>query len=169
MGTQTAADIVTIFIVMSFPGGPLGGWIAERGWDRRWVLAVFAVADGALVASIPFLGLYSTAGLFVLMGLFEGVAFAVLYLIPSYLPESQGHGVALGIAVVNSIQVLLGSLIAVAFGYVAVAAGFTTAWILVGLLTIVMAPLVFLVAPNRAGTPIPQEPFVEKPGPSTLP
>lgn len=168
-GTQTAADIVTIFIVMSFPGGPLGGWIAERGWDRRWVLAVFAVADGALVASIPFLGLYSTAGLFVLMGLFEGVAFAVLYLIPSYLPESQGHGVALGIAVVNSIQVLLGSLIAVAFGYVAVAAGFTTAWILVGLLTIVMVPLVFLVAPNRAGTPIPQEPFVEKPGPSTLP
>ncbi|MGC2289039.1 MAG: MFS transporter [Thermoplasmata archaeon] len=156
-GTQTAADIATIFIVMSFPGGPLGGWIAERGWDRRSVLVAFGVADGALVASIPFLGLYSSAGLFVLMGLFDGIVFAVLYLIPSYLPESQGHGLALGVAVVNSIQVLLGSGIAVAFGYFAVSAGFTTAWVFVGLLTILLIPLVVLVAPNRAGTPIPPD------------
>ena len=158
-GTQTAANIATIFIIASFPGGPLGGWIAERGWDRRWVLAVFAMADGALVASIPFLGLYTSAGLFAVMGLFDGIAFAVLYLIPSYLLESQGKGVALGIAFVNSIQVSLGSLIAIVFGYVAVAAGFTSAWIVVGLLAAGMVPLVFLVVPNRAGTPVPSEPL----------
>jgi MFS family permease len=167
-GTQTAAEIATIFIVMSFPGGPLGGWIAERGWDRRWVLAAFAIADGALIATVPFLGLYTSAGLFVVMGLFDGVAFAVLYLIPSYLPESQGRGVALGIATVNSIQVLLGSLIAIAFGYVAVSAGFTTAWVLVGVLAIGMVPLVFLVAPNWAGTPVRAEPAGGAGGPTSL-
>ncbi len=154
-GTQTAADIATVFILMSFPGGPLGGWLAERGWDRRWVLVIFAVGDGVLVASIPFVGLYLSAGLFVIMGLFDGIVFAVLYLIPSYLPETQGQGLALGIAAMNSIQVLLGSGIAIAFGYIAVLAGFTTAWIFVGVLTLVSIPLVLLVAPNRAGTPLP--------------
>ena len=152
-GTQTAANIATIFIVMSFPGGPLGGWIAERGWDRRWVLVIFAVGDGILVISIPFLGLYLSAGLFVILGLFDGIVFAAMYLIPSYLPESQGPGLALGIAVVNSIQVLLGSAIAVAFGYITVSSGFTTAWIFVGVLSLVLVPLVLFVAPNRAGTP----------------
>jgi MFS family permease len=152
-GTQTAANIATIFIVMSLPGGPLGGWIAERGRDRRFVLVGFAVVDGAMVASIPFLGLYLTGGLFVIMGLFDGIVFAVLYLIPSYLPESQGYGLALGIALVNSIQVLVGSAIVVAFGYVAVLAGFRIAWIFVGVLAIALVPLAALVAPNRAGTP----------------
>jgi predicted MFS family arabinose efflux permease len=153
-GTQTAANIATVFIVMSFPGGPLGGWIAERGWDRRWVLALFAVGDGILVISIPFLGLYLSAGLFVILGLFDGIVFAVLYLIPSYLPESRGPALALGIAVVNSIQVLLGGGIAIAFGYIAVLSGFTTAWIVVGVLTLVLIPLVVLVAPNRANSSI---------------
>jgi MFS family permease len=153
-GTQTAANIATIFILTSFPGGPLGGWIAERGWDRRWVVVFFAVALGVLVGSIPFLGLYLSAGLFVLMGLFDGIVFAVLYLIPSYLPESQGESLALGIAVINSIQVLLGSAIVVVFGVVAVTAGFTAAWIFAGALTLAGIPLVFLVAPNRAGTPL---------------
>lgn len=152
-GTQTAANITTVFIVLSFPGGPLGGWIAERGWDRRWVLALFGVGDGVLIASIPFLSLYLSAGLFAIMGLFDGIVFAVLYLIPSYLPETRGEGLALGIAVVNSIQVLLGSVVVVIFGVVAVIEGYTVAWIFIGALTLVGIPLVLLVAPNRAGTP----------------
>jgi MFS family permease len=150
-GAQTAANIATVFVLLSFPGGPLGGWLAERGWDRRWVLVVFAVSLGILVAIIPWLGLYESIGLFAIMGLFDGIVFAVLYLIPSYLPESQGQGLALGIAVVNSIQVSLGAVVAFAFGNIANVWGFTDAWLFVGILTLVCIPLVFLVAPNRAG------------------
>jgi MFS family permease len=164
-GTQTAANITTIFVVASFPGGPLGGWIAERGWDRRWVLAIFAAGDGVLIASIPYLGLYLTVGLFVIMGLFDGMVFAVLYLIPSYLPETRGEGLALGIAVVNSIQVLLGGFLVVVFGEVVTVAGFTVAWIFAGALTLVGVPFVLLVAPNRAGAPLrPESPSATDPG-----
>ena len=165
-GTQTAANVTTIFIVMSLPGGPLGGWIAERGHDRRAILAVFAVAAAVLVAVIPFLDLYLSAGLFVFLGLFDGIVFAVMYLVPSYLPESQGPGLALGIAVVNSIQVLLGSAIAVVFGVVADAWGFSIAWLFVGGLTLAMVPLVLWVVPNRAGVPVaitPPAPASESP------
>ncbi len=150
-GIQTAADVATIFILASFPGGLLGGWIAERGSDRRALLALFGVAVGLLIAAIPYLGLYATAGVFVVAGLFDGVVFAILYLVPSYLPESHGAGLALAIAVINSIQVLLGSIIAVVFGVVAFDSGFTVAWIFAGLLTIGLVPLVLFVVPNRAG------------------
>lgn len=149
-GIQTAANLATIFIVASFPGGLLGGLIAERGWDRRVLLAVFGVADGVLIAAIPILGLYATAGVFAVAGLFDGVVFAILYLVPSYLPESRGAGLALAIAVVNSIQVLLGSVVALVFGVVAFHAGFPLAWLFTGALTIALIPLVLFVVPNRA-------------------
>ena len=154
-GIQTAANLATIFIVASFPGGLLGGWIAERGGDRRIFLAVFGVADGVLIGAIPVFGLYATAGVFAVAGLFDGVVFAVLYLVPSYLPESRGAGLALAIAVVNSIQVLLGSIFAVVFGLVAFHAGFSDAWLLTGAFTIALIPLVLLVSPNRGGSAIP--------------
>lgn len=149
-GIQTAADVATLFILTSFPGGLLGGWIAERGSDRRALLAVFGIAVGILVAAIPYLGLYATAAVFAVAGLFDGVVFAILYLVPSYLPESHGAGLALAIAVINSIQVLLGSVIAVVFGVVAFDSGFTVAWIFAGALTIALVPLVLFVLPNRA-------------------
>jgi MFS family permease len=156
-GTQTAANIATVFILVSFPGGPLGGWLAERGWDRRVVMVIFASSLGGLVATIPWLGLYASVGLFAIMGLTDGIVFAVLYLIPAYLAETQGQGLALGIAVINSIQVLLGGAVAVAFGYIAVLWGFAVAWLFVGILTVACIPLVVLVAPNRAAPHILQE------------
>lgn len=167
-GTQTAANIATVFIVMSFPGGPLGGWLAEQGWDRRWVLVLFGAGDGVLIALIPILGLYVSAGVFVFLGLFDGIVFAVLYLIPSYLPESQGEGLALGIAVINSIQVLLGSVIVVLFGFVAVTFGFTAAWVFAGALTLAGLPLVLYVSPNRAGAPRPVQPSPSSAGAEVL-
>lgn len=168
-GTQTAANVATVFIVMSFPGGPLGGWLAERGWDRRWVLLIFATATGVLIGAIPFYGLYVSAGVFVFVGLFDGIVFAVLYLIPTYLPESQGESLALGIAVINSIQVMVGSVIVVVFGFIAVTYGFTTAWIFAGVLTLLGLPLVFLVSPNRAGAPRRQDPVSPETVGETLP
>jgi len=63
------------------------------------------------------------------------------------------------VALVNSIQVLLGSLAAVAFGYVAASSrlGFSVAWVMIGALTIGLLPLLVLVVPNRAGMPVPPE------------
>jgi MFS family permease len=167
-GTQTAANVATVFVLASFPGGPLGGWLGEKGWDRRWVLVIFAAGLGVMVATIPWLGLYSDVGIFIIMGLFDGIVFAVLYLIPAYLPESQGQGLALGIALVNSIQVLLGSAAAVAFGYIAVLWGYTAAWLFVAALTLVCVPLVVLVIPNRAGTAVRQESLLPSTGADSL-
>ncbi len=149
-GVQSAATLAALALIMSLPGGPIGGWVGERGYDRRTILGLFGIAIGCLVLAVPFLGLLALAADFVALGLIEGAAFAVLYLIPSYLAETQGEGVALGIALMNSIQVLLGSAIAVTFGYVALLAGFTVAWLYAGGLALALLPLLRWVTPNRA-------------------
>ncbi|HEV2428997.1 MAG TPA: MFS transporter, partial [Thermoplasmata archaeon] len=115
-GIGTAALLTAVFIVMSFPGGPIGGWIAERGRDRRGLLGTFALVAGLLIFLIPLAGLWALWPIFLLLGFLDGMVFAILYLIPTYLEETRREGLALGVAVVNSIQVLLGSGIAIAFG-----------------------------------------------------
>jgi MFS family permease len=145
-----AATLAAVVIVASFPGGIVGGWWAERSRDPRRLIILGSVACGLFVVSIPFLPLWGLGPAFAALGFLDGVVFAVLYLIPTYLPEAKGESVALGLGIINSIQVSVGSLVAVGFGFLAAGPGYTTAWIFVGVLTLALLPLVLLVRP--AGT-----------------
>ncbi len=149
-GTGLAALLSAAVVLVSFPGGPLGGWLAERGGDRRVVALVFAAASALLVLLIPFLALGPLVVAMLLLGFADGAVFAVLYLIPTYLPESGGEGLALGVGVVNSIQVILGGAIAVTFGFVVEAFGYTAAWAFAAALMLILLPLLALVPASRA-------------------
>ncbi|MGI0132369.1 MAG: MFS transporter [Thermoplasmata archaeon] len=150
-GLGLVAAMAGAVVLLSFPGGPFGGWIAERGGDRRLLLAVFTVLAGALTALLPLANLLTIWPILLLLGFFDGVVFAILYLVPTYLPESQGDGLALGVAVINSIQVLAGSALAVAFGVIASGFGYTVAWVSSGAICIALVPLLILVTPSRGG------------------
>ncbi len=148
-GVGVAAGLASLVVVVSFPGGPIGGWLGERGMDRRLLLGLAGALASGLVLTIPFTGLPAIWALMLLLGLVDGMVFAILYLIPSYLPESGGAGLALGVGVVNSIQVLLGSGLAIAFGFVAAGFGFDAAWLFAGIVSFATLPLLLLVRPNR--------------------
>jgi MFS family permease len=152
-GFGVAAALAAAVVIVSFPGGPVGGWLAERGRDRRFLAGAFAAGSGVLILLIPFLPLVPLTIDMIAIGFADGVVFSILYLIPSYLPESKGDGLALGVGLVNSIQVGLGSGIAIAFGLTVAVAGYTVAWESVGLLSIALVPLLILVRPNRAELP----------------
>lgn len=151
-GLTLAAALVTVVIVVSFPAGPLGGILGERSRRRVTLLAILGLATGGLVILIPFLPLVALTADFVGLGVLDGAGFAVLYLIPTYLPESQESSLALGVAVINSIQVGIGSVLAGAFGFLVVDWGYTTSWWVAGLLAIAFLPLLLLVSP-RASDP----------------
>lgn len=142
--------VVATLVFLSFPGGPIGGWLAERGFDRRWLAGLFAGASGGMVALLPFLDLAPLVVLMVLLGLADGIVFAILYLIPSYLPESRGADLALGVGVVNCIQVMLGGALTVLFGVLVTDWGYTLAWLAAGAWTIGLLPLLWLVRPTSA-------------------
>ncbi|MCI4337060.1 MAG: MFS transporter [Thermoplasmata archaeon] len=147
-GLGLTAALATVVVIVSFPGGPLGGWLGERVADRRGLLALFGAAAGVLTLLIPFLPLAALVGDFVALGLLDGMIFAILYLVPTYLPESRGAGLALGVAVVNSIQVSLGSGLAIAFGFIVATEGYTAAWIFGGGVAILLLPLLVWVTPK---------------------
>lgn len=149
-GLATAALMAALVVVVSFPGGPVGGWLSERGGDRRLLLMTTTVLSGCLVLSIPFAPFLVLWPILAALGFLDGMGFAVLYVIPSYLTEMQGEGLALGLAVVNSIQVLCGGGLAVAFGFIVAGYGFMTAWLYAGALAILFVPLVLAVSPSRA-------------------
>ena len=128
MGIGAAAAITTGVVLAAFPGGPVGGWLAERTGARRELAAVFTVLSAGCVAAIPFAPVALLDPDLIALGFFDGVVFSILYLIPTYFPESRGEGLALGVGVVNSIQVSLGSAVAVAFGVLAASEGYAVAW-----------------------------------------
>jgi MFS family permease len=149
-GAGLTATLTAIVVFMSFPGGPIGGWFAERGRDRRALIFVFGAVVSLLVLAVPFASLWTIGPLFLALGFLDGVVFAILYLIPTYLPETQGEGLALGVGVVNSIQVLLGSGFVVLFGVIVERFGYTDAWLYAGLLSLATLPALVFVASNRA-------------------
>ncbi len=147
-GLGVIAALPSVVVFLSFPGGPVGGWLGERVGDQRRLIAVCALGAGLAVLAIPFSPLWALWAVCVFLGFTDGVVFAVLYLIPTYLPETQGEGLALGVAVVNSIQVFIGSGLAIAFGFIAADWGYFDAWLFTALLSLALLPLLLLVQPR---------------------
>ncbi len=136
-----AALVPVVMIVLEVPGGPIGGWLGERSSHVRRLLLGWGLISGVGIFAIPFLPLSGLVVLFAFLGFADGVVFAVLYLIPSYLPESHGESLSLGLATVNSIQIFLGSALAIVFGYLAGTVGYEYAWWFAGAIGLAPLPL----------------------------
>ena len=146
-----AAGIPTVMIIADIFGGPIGGWFAERRADMRRIMILWGIAGGAGVALVPFLPLLALWPLFVFLGFAEGVLFAVLYLVPTYLPEGRREFTALAIGFVNSVQLFFGSLFAVVFGVMVGVVGYTVGWLFTGALLVGFLPLLLLLRVPRSG------------------
>ncbi|MGP8159409.1 MAG: MFS transporter [Thermoplasmata archaeon] len=147
-----AAGLPTAMIVAEVFGGPIGGWFAERQADMRRILVLWGVASGAGLILIPFLPLAALWPLFVFLGFADGVLFAVLYLVPTYLPEGRGENTALAIGFVNSIQLFAGSVVAILFGVLVGFAGYNVSWVFAALLTVGFLPLLLFLKVPRTGS-----------------
>jgi predicted MFS family arabinose efflux permease len=148
-----AASVPTVMIAAEVVGGPVGGWFAERRSTLRRILLLWGIASGVGIALVPWLSLTASWPLFAFLGFADGVVFAVLYLLPSYLPELAGSSFALGLALLNSIQIFLGSGLAIAFAVMATWAGYSVAWAVTGAVAIAFLP--FLLAVPDVQTALP--------------
>ncbi len=135
-----AAAAPTTMIAVEIAGGPLGGWRGERSRDMRRGLVAWGVVAGILLALVPWLGLGLAIVAFAALGFSAGVTFALLYLLPTYLPEVTGNVVALSLALVNFVQILVGSGIALGFALVAASVGYTGAWLFAALAAVAFLP-----------------------------
>ena len=139
-GLEVAAGVTTLLIVAQILGGPVGGWMGERSRDMRRILLVGGLAVGGLTCAIPFVPLAGVWPLMTALGFVIGELFAVQYLLPTYLLPTAGEGVALALALLNSVQIFAGSALAIAFAVVAAGPGYTVAWIFAGGVAVATLP-----------------------------
>jgi len=151
-----AAAVPAVLIGADIVGGPVGGWLAERARDMRRTLLLWGALSGVLILAIPLLGFEALWPVFAVIGFAEGIVFAVLYLYPSYLPEARVEGFAVGLALMNSLQLFIGSSLAFGFGWVADAWGYTVAWFYAGGTGLVMLLLVLWARAVRPAWPHPR-------------
>ncbi len=145
-----AGVITGIGVSFTMPGALAGGWLAERGYDRRLILCFSSLAFACLFLSFPYLTPASLWLLYAIFGTLVGMSYAIMYLIPTYLPESQGEGVALGVGLIGTFTFLATSAYEAIFGSLVLAFGYTATWIISATIAIVLLPFLFLVTPNRA-------------------
>lgn len=151
--TGAAALLAAVVVVAAAPGGIAGGWLAKIEPRHRALLAAFTGSAGVVVLSIAYLPLWAIGPLFAYLGFADGVAIATLYFVPSYMPETAGEHLALALGALNAIQVAIGGLLAIAFGYVAEIVGYPYAWAMTGAVTIALLPLLWLVDLGRGTSP----------------
>ena len=139
-----------------------GDWIHDSGRHLGWMdwrqgnrsencsdgLQVPILGLGIIV--LPHLTLIFFWGLYAVAGIAVGITNAVMFLIPSYLKESSGEGVTLGIGVINTVQLLITSVFLSIFGFLSVTKGYTLAWTLIGVMAIVLLPLLLFVSSDGA-------------------
>lgn len=148
-GITTAATIAAVGMGFTIPGGIVGGIIGEKKIDRRAILALCGVIFGACLLVLPYLSLTYLWFLYAIAGLQVGAVTAVMYIIPAYLNESKGENVTLGIGIINTTQFLFVSVYLSIFGIITVTHGFSFAWMISGLIGILLLPLLVLVSPSR--------------------
>jgi predicted MFS family arabinose efflux permease len=135
-----AAALPTLLILMEVAGGPFGGWLSERYRGRLILLVGWGVPVGAVVFLIPYVPIAALVAIFAFYGFGQAVAFANLYVLPSYLPGISPETLSFGLALINGIQILLGSACAIAFGFVAADYGYTAAWFFAGAISVATLP-----------------------------
>lgn len=131
-------------------GGLLVAWLANKRIDKRFLLIGSAFYVGLDMIIIPYVSWQIIWGLYATGGTLAGAAFSLAYLIPTYLQESQGEGVTLTIGIVSTFQYGSASVFLTIFGLLSVSSGYTFAWVLTGVLTIVLLPVLFLIKKNPA-------------------
>ncbi len=144
-----AASLPTLLILIEVVGGPYGGWVGERAKGSRRLLVAWGIPAGVVIFLVPYLPFVGLLVVFGFFGFAVSVVFADLYLVPSYLPGMQPETLALSLALINGVQILLGSGLAIAFGFVAVDWGFTVAWYFAAIAALVALPVLALAAIPR--------------------
>lgn len=150
-GLAFSGWVVSGALVLTLPGGLIGGWVAERGRDRRVVLAAFGGPATALFFLIPFANELEFAVVIALAGLLLGAALAILFSMPSHIREMSGANLPSVVGTIDGTRILFSSTYAVAFGVMVGLSGYPIVWSVTSALGLALLPFLAFVPATRSG------------------
>ncbi|MGD0718238.1 MAG: MFS transporter [Thermoplasmata archaeon] len=143
--TAAVAGAVGIaFVLPSVVGGPYGGTVAERRSNHRTQFVVATGAAALVLFALPWSGLAGAVAIGIVFSFCYGVIYAVMYIVPLYMPDVPREEVPIAIGLFNSIQLAGGAVIASVFGWILAATSYAFAW--PALAVMMVAPLAVLLA-----------------------
>lgn len=148
-----AGAVGIAFILPSVAGGPVGGMLAERSARRRTQFLVTSLVVTVLVIAIPWVGLVPMLFIGSVFAFCYGFIYAVMYVLPAYLPGLPSDEIPIGIGLFNSIQLSGGALVSWFFGWIVAVAGYTIAWTVLGLVVALPLAALYFVPRTRGARP----------------
>jgi MFS family permease len=145
------ALFVSIASLIGIPAGIVGGVLVSRFGRSRAFLAASALVMAGVALGFPVFGFESAVGLLVAFGVADGVAFTMLYSIPSQLAGVGPKDLPLAVGMLDSVETLAGSGLVVAFGLLIGFSGFRVAWWIAGL--VAALPLALLIWVRERNAP----------------
>ncbi|MGI0151222.1 MAG: MFS transporter, partial [Thermoplasmata archaeon] len=154
-----AGLIGSLFVFPSLFGGPVGGWLAERFTNRRTQLALLTAGPSLMLILLPWLGWVAVAVVATVFAFAVGMVYAIMYILPPYLPGIRSEDVPLAIGLFNGIQLAGGAAVAAVVGAIVATFGYDPAWWFLGAiaaLTLAALPLLPATGPRHSeSTPTP--------------
>lgn len=145
-----AGAIGALFVFPSVFGGPIGGRLAEGHANRRTQLVLLTAAPAALLVAVPFVGVAAVAAIAVVFSFTYGMVYAIMYILPPYLPGLTMEDSPLAIGLLNGLQLGGGAVVAALVGLAVTIGGYTSAFELMGVLTLATLGALVLVPPTPA-------------------
>lgn len=145
-----AGTVAALFVLPSLFGGPVGGRLTERFTNRRTQFVVFTAFPALLLILVPFSSPGEVGAIATTFAFCFGMVYAMMYVIPPYLPGLTTDDVPLAVGLLNAVQLAGGACITLVVGYVIATRGYAAGWELLGVAVVV--PLVFLVLLPRTGS-----------------
>lgn len=147
-----AGAVGALFVFPSVFGGPVGGRLAEQRTNRRTQMIALTAAPGALLVAVPFAGVVEVATIAAVFSFAYGMVYAIMYILPPYLPGLTLEDAPLAIGLLNGLQLGGGAVIASVVGATVGSVGYTAAFELMGALTIATLVVLVGVPPTGART-----------------
>ncbi len=140
MNGDLAGVVSSLTLIAGAFGGPLIGMISDKLKGRKIFMVILALVMCFLISTV-FLTNDVTIWIYTaLLGLLSAGIFSVLYAIPAGYKDIPERLLPLSIALINSIQISVGSIAPYLFTFTASKFSFTIGWISLGIFVIVFLP-----------------------------
>lgn len=144
-----AGGVGIAFVLPSVVGGPYGGVVAERRPNHRTQFVVATVAAAVVLFALPWSGLAGAVAIGIVFSFSYGVIYAVMYIVPQYMPHLPREEIPIAIGLFNSIQLAGGAGIAYLFGRILASSSYAFAWPALAVMMVVPLAVLLAIPPIR--------------------
>jgi len=147
--------LASVALTGSLVGSPLWGWIADRIERGRPIITLGCLGAAMSIALFSLKNPFTPWFAAFFAGFFAAAVYSMSYLLPVKMPNIGKKYAPISIGLINATGILGGAVSTSSFPAMATALGYESTWLLLGIFSVLLVPLILSV---REPYRIPAEP-----------